>query len=121
MTVDDRLAEDGFARVVAALGGRPGVTPPDGPSADGSFGSDALRVHDRIFAMLSRGRLVLKLPASRVAGLLRGGAGHPYDAGKGRPMKEWVAIDPDRTELWLELASEALAFVGANGHARGRR
>lgn len=107
---------DGFTAIVAALVDRPGVSPPAGPaSPDRSFGSSALRVHDRIFAMVSHGRLVLKLPARRVAELILAGDGHPYDAGKGRPMREWVAIDPERQDLWLGLATEALDFVGRIG------
>ena len=65
--------------------------------------------------MLSGGRLVLKLPARRVAELIQAGDGHPFDAGKGRPMKEWVAVDADRADGWLALASEALGFVGGTG------
>ena len=119
MTAEDRSAAEGFATVVAALADRPGVTPPDaGPTGGGSFGSSALRVHDRIFAMVSRDRLVLKLPARRVAELIGAGEGHPFDAGKGRPMKEWVALDPAGRERWLALASEALAFVGGSGPDR---
>lgn len=121
MTGHDRTAEEGFAAIVAALADEPGVTPPDaGPIGVGSFGSSALRVHDRIFAMVSRDRLVLKLPAGRVAELIGAGDGHPYDAGKGRPMKEWVALDPAGSDRWLALASEALAFVGRNGPDRTR-
>ncbi len=104
---------DGFEAIVAALGERPGVERPAGRSAsDRSFGSSALRVNDRIFAFVSGDRLVLKLPARRVAGLILAGDGHPYDAGKGRPMREWIAIDHGRHEAWLALATEALAFVG---------
>jgi hypothetical protein len=108
--------EDHFEAIVAALGGQPGVTPPQPPTGSGrSFGSDALRVHGRIFAMLSGGRLALKVPAHRVAELIQAGDGYPFDAGKGRPMKEWVAIDPDRGDRWLALATEALGFVGGAG------
>jgi hypothetical protein len=102
-----------FAAIVAALGEEPGVAPPQLQAGSGrSFGSDALRVHGRIFAMLSGGRLVLKMPARRVAELIQAGDGQPFDGGKGRPMKEWVAIDPDRQCRWLALATEALGFVG---------
>ena len=62
--------------------------------------------------MVSRGRLVLKLPAQRVADLVGSGAGDSYDAGKGRPLKEWVSFDPAKQEDWLRLATEALEFVG---------
>jgi hypothetical protein len=110
----DRDAEDGFAAIVRALGDKPGVRKPEAPAAsDRRFGSAALRVHGRIFAMVSRGRLVLKLPPSRVAELIGSGAGQTYDAGKGRPMKEWISLDPERQTGWLDLASEALQFVAS--------
>jgi hypothetical protein len=115
MSEQGRPGTEGFGAIVAALGDVPGVTPPQPPAAGRSFGSDALRVQGRIFAMLSGGRLVVKMPARRVAELIQAGDGHPFDAGKGRPMKEWVAIDPDRRDRWLALATEALGFVGGTG------
>ncbi len=108
-----RTAEEGFAAIVNALGDRSGVRRPDAPAASArKFGSSALRVDGRIFAMVSRGRLVLKLPPQRVAELIGSGDGDPYDAGKGRPMKEWVSLEPEQQDNWLDLATEALEFVG---------
>jgi hypothetical protein len=76
------------------------------------FGSSALKVDGRIFAMLSsRGEFVLKLPRERVAQLIASGQAVHYDAGKGRPMKEWLALPPDSPLDWSELAEEALTFV----------
>jgi TfoX/Sxy family transcriptional regulator of competence genes len=74
------------------------------------FGADALQVNGRIFGMVTRGRLVLKLPASRVAELVAAGDGTPFDAGKGRPMKEWVVLSSGN-RTWQSLAEEARAFV----------
>ena len=114
MSQNSRAAEAGFSDLVAALGQRSGVTCPGGPAGTAPrFGSSALRVHDRIFAMVSHGRLVLKLPRQRVADLIASGDGGPFDAGKGRPMKEWVSLDPARQDSWLELAAEAMEFVGS--------
>jgi hypothetical protein len=96
--------EDRFAALVARFAGEPGVTSP-GPGR--GFGSSALKVDNRIFAMLSGGRLVVKLPRARVAALIAAGDGAPFDAGKGRPMKEWVALDA----AWEARSREALEFV----------
>jgi hypothetical protein len=61
-------AEERFDALVQALLGYEGVTP---PSASGrEFGSNALKVDNKIFAMLVRGTLVVKLPARRVAALI---------------------------------------------------
>jgi hypothetical protein len=111
MSPKRRTADEGFAAIVKALGEKPGVSEPDAPGSPQRFGSSALRVDGRIFAMVSRGHLVLKLPLGRVAELTDSGRGHPYDAGTGRPMKEWVSLDPERQDRWLDLATEALEFV----------
>jgi hypothetical protein len=116
MDPNHRAAEDGFAVIVSVLGQRPGVSRPDAPPASGArFGSSALRVHGHIFAMVSAHRLVLKLPTKRVAELVDSGRGSPFDGGKGRPMKEWVSLPPERQDDWLDLATEALSFVGSKG------
>ena len=77
------------------------------------FGSDALWVAGRIFVMLSRGRLVVKLPRQRVDALVAAGEGQRFDPGHGRLMKEWLSVDPGLEERWLPLAREALEFVGS--------
>ncbi|MCD2193570.1 TfoX/Sxy family protein [Actinomycetospora endophytica] len=102
--------EECFAGVVAALRDRPGVAPSD-PTRR-AFGADALTVHGSIFAMLRDAALVVKLPAPRVSALIAAGDGAPFGAGRGRPMKEWVAVPAVDPERWLALAEEAWAFVG---------
>jgi hypothetical protein len=101
-----------FAALVGEFAGRPGVTPPGGGDRRG-FGSDALKAGRSIFAMLTGGELVVKLPRARVAELLASGEGRPFDAGKGTPMKEWVVVADDDPDVWRELAEEAFAFVSA--------
>ena len=106
----DSSADERFAAVVDGFAGRPGVTPPDPTSR--AFGASALKVNGSIFAMLQRGRLVVKLPRGRVQSLLADGTAVPFDAGKGRPMREWVAVPDGDAAAWRALAEEALRFVG---------
>jgi hypothetical protein len=101
-------AQDRFERLVDELSATPGVTPP-GPGR--GFGSSALKVQNRIFAMLVRDQLVVKLPGVRVDELVAEGAGLRFDANKGTPMKEWLALDPASPLSWSALAREALDFV----------
>ena len=78
------------------------------------FGSDALKVRGKIFAMLSQGRLVVKLPRQRVDALVASGDGERFDPRHdGRLMKEWLALAPTSQVEWLSLAREARAFVAA--------
>jgi hypothetical protein len=32
---------------------------------------------------------------------------------KGRPMKEWISLDPVSQDRWIDLATEAMEFVGS--------
>jgi hypothetical protein len=101
--------DERFDLVVEALIQQPGVTPP-GPGR--SFGSGGLKVEGRIFAMLVRGRLVVKLPRGRVDALVDAGDGVRYDPRRdGRLMREWLDLHPTSTLNWLGLATEALEFV----------
>ena len=78
------------------------------------FGSDALKVRGKIFAMLSQGRLVVKLPRQRVDALVASGDGERFDPRRdGRVMKEWLALAPTSSLEWLPLAQEARAFVAS--------
>lgn len=102
--------EQRFARLVAEFAVSPDVTGPD-PSSRG-FGSSALTVNGSIFAMLTADTLVVKLPPDRVNALISEGTGDPYDAGKRRPMKEWLKVTTiNDHDTWLALAHEAHHFV----------
>jgi len=105
-------AEERYEDLVGELLGIPEVTPPRG---GGGFGRSALRFQNKIFAMLVRGRLVLKLPAARVDALVASGDGVRFDANKGTPMKEWLSLDPESGLPWLPLAREALEHARAGG------
>ena len=98
-----------FARLVERFDGDESITPPTTKAE--KFGSAALKVDGKIFAFLSQEDLVVKLPRERVEELVASGRGKAYDARRGKVMKEWVAIAPDRSRSWAKLADEALAFV----------
>ena len=100
-------AEEAFARVTRAFANDPDV------SFGRLFASDGLKVHGKIFAMLVRGSLVVKLPRARVDGLIAAKQGERFDPGHGRLMKEWVVLEPGAGD-WLTLAKEARTFVGGS-------
>ncbi|MBI2936453.1 MAG: TfoX/Sxy family protein, partial [Chloroflexi bacterium] len=81
-------AEELFRAVVHALSTAPQITKTK------MFGSEGLKVGSKVFAVLVKGKLVVKLPAQRVARLVASGVGVRFDPGMGRVMKEWVALEP---------------------------
>src|SRR5436190_23172996 len=99
-----------FASIVAALQGEPGVTV--GSKSKKGFGSSALQLNGKIFAMVSsNGSFVVKLPQQRVQSLESAGTGQRFDPGHGRLMKEWLSLAYGSHEKWLPLAREALRFA----------
>jgi hypothetical protein len=98
-----------YADLVAQFAGRQGITNISEGKGFGSSGQ--LKVGGRIFAMLVRGELVLKLPRPRIDELVEHGEGIRFDAGKGKPMREWFVLSPTSKKRWLPLAEEALEFV----------
>jgi hypothetical protein len=106
-----------FERVAAALTLEGCVD--DAAASSRGFGSAALKVDGKIFAMPVKGALVVKLPASRVSSLVESGIGTQYDPGHGRLMKEWVVLQGAESR-WLEFAREAREFVTADSRQRKR-
>ena len=83
-----------------------------GVTSGTGFGTnEGLRVSGKIFAMLVRGELVVKLPKDRVDALVETGAARRFDAGKGRPMKEWASVPASASRRWKGLVEEARVFV----------
>ena len=101
-----------YAKIVTALKRSPNVSL--GASKKG-FGSSALCVGEKIFAMISsKGSFVVKLPKKRVDALVTEGTGTRFEPATGRVMKEWLVVDPNSDEDWLALAREAMKFVDAS-------
>ena len=84
-----------------------------GISKSKMFGSEGLKVGGKVFAMLFKGKLVVKLPRERAEALIASGRGESFDPGHGRLMKEWVAVEPHTKGEWLKLIEEARNFVAS--------
>ncbi len=107
--------EEYFLRIAEELLSNPDVTSPlNEPLPKKGFGSSGLKIHNKIFAMLVKDKLVVKLPKLRVDGLIASGYGERFDPRHdGRLMKEWIALEPTFQEEWLPLAKEAMEFVAS--------
>lgn len=108
--------DERYAAIVEAFRGHPGVShASDGPYPAKGFGSSALKVRGKIFALLSsQGRFVVKLPRRRVDALIAAGEGERYDPRRdGRLMKGWIALEGMSEERELSLAREAMEFVAS--------
>jgi TfoX/Sxy family transcriptional regulator of competence genes len=102
-----KTPEEIFERLVEQHGGRPGI------SMGRMFGSPVLKVRGKVFAMLVKGRLVVKLPSERVEKLLASPVGQRFDPGHGKPSKEWVAVDAGASRRWRSLVDQAREFVAS--------
>ena len=104
----ERQEDPRFAAVVKAFAGITSVSREERKG----FGSGALKVNGKIFAMMSsRGKFVVKLPKAQVDQLVSDGKGERFDPGGGRVMKEWCEVHDAKTD-WVALAREAFAFAG---------
>jgi hypothetical protein len=96
--------EQTFDFVVAKLSEEPGVT------LGKAFHNPGLKLGSKLFAMLYKGSLVVKLPEARCRELLETGTAAVFDRGQGTPMREWVALPEPDIRRWTAAAREALAF-----------
>lgn len=97
-------SEAAFERIATEYKPKPDVT-----TGTGFGGNPGLRVGGKIFAMLVRDELVVKLPRLRAEAITSSGAGAPFDPGHGRRMREWVSVPISREADWTDLVAEAFA------------
>lgn len=71
------------------------------------FGTTALKLSGKVFAMLVKGNLVVKLSASEAGDLVDAGVATFFDPGHGRPMRQWVAMPATHAPRWRRLAEQA--------------
>lgn len=74
--------------------------------------ANGLMVKGKLFAAISKGRLLVKLPKDEVAKLIAEKRAAPFSSGGGRVMKEWATIGVEDQRTWLDIARRARAFVG---------
>lgn len=96
-----------FERVSARL-----VTKHPGLERGKIMHSTGLKTGGRFCAFVTRGELVVKLPADRVTALIAAGTGLAFDANRGKPMKEWVRLQPADEKACASYVNEARKFVG---------
>ena len=101
-----RTPEQTWAPIAKAQLETRGVT-----GGTGFGNNEGLRISGKIFAMLVGSELVVKLPRDRVDELVDAGVATRFDAGKGRPMKEWASVPASASRRWKALVDEARAFV----------
>jgi len=94
-----------FESVAEGLLGERGVTPAK------MFGSHGLKINGKVFSMLVKDTLAVKLPRKRVDALVKSGKGDYFDPGHGRVMKEWIAVNLKSKPIWKKLAGEAMTYV----------
>ena len=78
-----------------------------GVTVNAGRGAQGLKVGKKMFAMFSKGDLLLKLPPKRVEELIAAGRGLPYDPGTGTKMKNYVLIPQAKKRSWIKLCEEA--------------
>ena len=109
---EKKLIEENYSELVKTLLKNPKVSPPQN---DRGFGSKALWTGGKMFVFLSaKKKFVVKLPQERVDELVAHGKGERWDAGRGRPMKEWLVVNSKSKSDWLEFAGESMEFVSQN-------
>ena len=72
---------------------------------------ESLKIRKKMFVFFNKDSIIVKLPKKRVTQLLESGVGLPYDPGNGKIMKEWMIIPSEKSERWIEFASEAKEFA----------
>lgn len=110
-------AEAAYAALACRFEDQPRVSLP--ADKRGKFGSNALKVDGKIFAMLVKGALAVKLSPAAVESATTAGRGEPLSMGR-RVMKEWLLVR-EPSQRWYAMAELARAFVaGERGESRSR-
>ena len=103
-------AAQAYGQLVAALSDH------DGVSAGQMFGKVCLKVAGKAFVAQHLDAVVFKLSGEAHADALALSGAKLWDpSGKGRPMKEWVALPAKHEARFRGLADRALEYVAGPG------
>lgn len=84
----------------------------EGVQAGQMFGKPCLKIHGKAFAAQHKETVVFKLARTEHAKAIALQGAVLWDpSGKGRPMKEWVALAVTHSQHFDALADAALAYV----------
>ncbi len=83
-----------------------------GVTVNSGRGAQGLKVGKKMFAMFSKGGLLLKMPPQQVESLISAGQGLPYDPGTGKVMKNYVLIPIAKQRSWIKLCQQAADAAG---------
>jgi len=73
-------------------------------------GAQGMKAGKKMFAMFSKGDLVLYFPKERVQELIASGAGKPHTLTNGFVMEKQVLILAKNSDRWIEYCTEARAL-----------
>ena len=76
---------------------------------------DALTVGGKIVAMFQEdsGSIVVKVPGIEASVLVEQGVATQFENGKGQPMREWIVVPPEDSDLWGKLTKDAFEYVSS--------
>ncbi|MHA2060464.1 MAG: hypothetical protein ACW976_06780 [Candidatus Ranarchaeia archaeon] len=74
-------------------------------------GAQGLKYGKKLFAMFTKGAILIRLPPIRVNEVIASGEGLPHDPGTGTPMKNMVLIPAKNKALWIQMCEEAKSHM----------
>ncbi len=74
-------------------------------------GSQGIKYGKKMFAMFSKGDLLVQLSPSRVTELVETGEADAFDPGTGKFMKDRVLIPVSKKSSWISLCEESMRYA----------
>jgi hypothetical protein len=103
------IAATEYERLATALTANESVT------AGQMFGKACLKVGGKAFVSLHKEKVVFKLTGEQHTKALALNEAELWDpSGKGRPMKEWIALPVTESKSFKSFANAALAYVASS-------